>query len=147
LRAQPSLRGILLDQPHVVEGARAAIAGAGLASRCEVVAGDFFKSVPAGDVFLLKQVLHDWNDEQCSALLKNCAASMKPGSRMLLVEMVIPDDRSASPAQLMDLNMLVMLPGRERTASEYGALLGKAGLQLKRVIATHSPFQIVEAGK
>jgi hypothetical protein len=146
LRANPKLAGVLLELPHVVPGAKAAIAALALADRCEVVAGDFFKAVPAAaDLYVLKQVLHDWDDGQCQAILGNCARAMSPKGRVVIVEMVIPDDGSPTAAQLMDLNMLVMLPGRERTAGEYGTLLAAAGLRIDRVLQTHSPFQIIEA--
>jgi hypothetical protein len=148
LRANPSLQGILLDLPHVVAGARDSMAKGGLGGRCEVVTGDFFAAVPSGgDIYLLKQILHDWDDEQSLTILRNCAKAMKPGGRVLIVEMVIPDDRRPTPAQLMDLNMLVLLPGRERTAAEYRELLARAGLTTVRILDTHSPFQIVEASR
>ena len=147
LRAFPKTKGVLLDLPHVVEPVKKTLAALGLAERCEAVAGDFFKAVPHGDVMLLKQILHDWNDEQCITLLRNCAESLPKGGRVLVVEMVISEDGRPSPAHLMDVNMLVLLPGKERTATEYGKLFAAAGLKLERVHATHSPFSIVEAIK
>ena len=143
--ANASVSGVLLDLPHVVDGARAALDASGVGPRCEVVGGDFFRHVPEGDVYLLKQVLHDWNDEQCATILQSCARGLRPGGRVVIVEMVIPDDMRPSPAPLMDLNMLVMLPGRERTRSEYERLLATAGLRLDAFHETHSPFQILEA--
>jgi hypothetical protein len=145
LRANPALSGVLFDLPHVIGGARAAMEAHGYASRCEIVGGDFFASVPAGDVYLLKQILHDWDDDQSIRILQNCARAMNAGGRLFVVEMVIPDDGRPSPAQFMDLNMLVMLPGKERTRSEYAALFERAGLRFVRLIETHSPFQLVEA--
>jgi hypothetical protein len=147
LRAFPKTKGVLLDLPHVVEPVKKTLAAVGLAERCEAVAGDFFKAVPQGDVMLLKQILHDWNDEQCITLLRNCAESLPTGGRVLVVEMVISEDGSPSPAHLMDINMLVLLPGKERTATEYAKLFAAAGLELERVHPTHSPFSIVEAKK
>jgi hypothetical protein len=120
---------------------------AGLASRCELVGGDFFSSVPAGDVYLLKQVLHDWDDDQSVSILANCARAMNGKGRVFVVEMVIPDDGRPGPAQLVDLNMLVMLPGRERTLSEYQRLFERAGLRFVRQIESQSPFQILEAAR
>lgn len=143
--AHPDVKGVLVDLPHVVDGARAALDAAGVGERCEVVGGDFFRHVPEGDLFLLKQVLHDWNDEQCTTILRNCASSLRDGGRVVIIEMVIPDDLRPSPAALMDLNMLVMLPGRERTRSEYEVLFASAGLRLERFHETHSPFQVIEA--
>lgn len=117
----------------------------GLLGRCEVVAGDFFTSVPSADLYVLKQILHDWNDEQASTILHNCAQAMTSRGRMAIVEMVIPDDGSPTAAQLTDVNMLAILPGRERTQAEYTALLKGAGLRVERLVPTHSPFQILEA--
>jgi hypothetical protein len=147
LRANCALSGVVLDLPHVMPGARAAMEAAGLASRCELVGGDFFSSVPAGDVYLLKQVLHDWDDDQSVSILANCARAMNGKGRVFVVEMVIPDDGRPGPAQLVDLNMLVMLPGRERTLSEYQRLFERAGLRFVRQIESHSPFQILEAAR
>jgi hypothetical protein len=147
LRAFPKTKGVLLDLAHVVEPVKKSLAAIGLAERCEAVAGDFFESVPQGDVMLLKQILHDWSDEQCVTVLRNCAEALPKGGRVLVVEMVISEDGRPSPAHLMDINMLVLLPGKERTATEYGQLFAAAGLRLERVHPTHSPFSIVEAIK
>lgn len=144
LEANPSLSGVLLELPHVVPAAKAKLARFG--ARCEVVAGDFFAGVPEGDVFLLKQVLHDWDDAQCVTILANCGKAMRAGGRVVIVEQVIPDESAPSPATLMDLNMLVMLRGRERTLREYDALLHAAGLRVGRVLQTRSPFSLIEAG-
>ncbi|MEI6224509.1 MAG: methyltransferase [Deltaproteobacteria bacterium] len=147
LNANPAARGILTDLPHVIADAPRALAAMGIAGRAEAVAGDFFQAVPEGDVYLLKQVLHDWSDEQCVAILRNCARAMKPGGKVVVVEMVVPEDGTPSLAQIMDLNMLVMLPGRERTEAEFNALFQAAGLSAARVTPTHSPFSLVEAGR
>jgi len=147
LRNHTHLSGIVFDLPDVTDRARSNLDAAGLASRVEAVGGDFFIDVPAGDIYLLKQVLHDWNDEQCKIILSHCAKRMTDGGRVCIVEMVIPDDNSPSMASMMDLNMLVMLPGRERSLREYRSLLESAGLKFERLIQTHSPFQIVEAAK
>jgi hypothetical protein len=145
LDAHREATGILYDLPSVATSARKAVEARGHASRCEVIGGDFFQSVPGGaDAYILKMILHDWNDEQSTTILKNVAQGMKNGSRVYVIEMVIPDDNTPSAAQLMDLNMLTMLPGRERTRSEYAQLFQGAGLELQRVISTHSPLQIVE---
>lgn len=147
LRAFPNTRGVLLDLAHVVEAVTETLAASGLAERCETVVGDFFKAVPKGDVMLLKQILHDWNDEQCVAILRHCAESLPQGGRVLVVEMIISEDGKPSPAHLMDVNMLVLLPGKERTVTEYGILFAAAGLTPGRVLPTHSPFSIIEAIK
>lgn len=145
LHANPKARGVLIDLPHVIDTAPNALAALGIGDRVEAIPGDFFTSVPAGDVYLLKQILHDWNDEQCVTLLKNCVRAMRPGGKVVVVEMVVPEDGSPSMAQMMDLNMLVLLPGRERTAREFSALFKAAGLTAAKVTPTHSPFSLVEA--
>lgn len=146
LAKNPRLSGALLELPHVVAGASAALASAGVAVRCEVVAGDFFERIPRGDLLLLKQILHDWDDAQCRTILSNCAKAMPPGGRVVVIEQIVRDDGGPSTATLMDLNMLVMLRGRERTLREYEALLNGAGLRVQRVLQTRSPFSLVEAG-
>ncbi len=99
------------------------------------------------DLGLARQVLHDWNDDQCVAILRNCARAMRPGGKVVVVEMVVPDDGTPGLAQVMDLNMLVMLPGRERTGTEFGALFRAAGLSSPKVTPTFSPFSLVEASR
>ena len=147
LRAFPDTRGVLLDLAHVVEPVKRTLVAIGLAERCEAVAGDFFEAVPRGDVMLLKQILHDWNDDQCTVLLRNCAESLPSGGRVLVVEMIISEDGRPCGAHLTDVNMLVLLPGRERTVTEYSRLFAAAGLRLERVHPTQSSFSIVEAVK
>lgn len=146
LRANPDARGILFDLPHVIAPAADALEGQGVADRCELASGDFFETVPGGaDLHILKQIVHDWDDEHAARILANCHRALAPAGKLLLVEMVPPPDNRPSPAQPMDLNMLVLLGGRERTAEEYGTLLGGAGFRMDRVIPTHSPFSIIEA--
>lgn len=146
LRANPAARGILFDMPHVIATAASAIAAEGLTDRCELVSGDFFEAVPEGaDLHLLKQIVHDWDDDRATRLLRNCHRALGPAGKLLLVEMVLPQDNRPSPAQAMDLNMMVILGGRERTEEEYRHLLGEAGFRLQRVIPTHSPFSVIEA--
>jgi hypothetical protein len=147
LKVHPTARGVLTDLPHVIESAPRALTALGVADRVEAVAADFFKSVPSGDVYLLKQVLHDWDDEQCVTILKNCVAALNPGGRVVVVEMIVPSDGSPDIAQMMDLNMLVMLPGRERTEAEFAKLFEAAGLTIPKVTRTHSPFSLIEAAK
>jgi hypothetical protein len=146
LQRETEARGVLFDRPEVIEGARATLAGAGIADRVERVAGSFFESVPAGgDVYLLKHILHDWSDDECVTILRCVREGMTADARVVVVEMLISADGPPSPAPLLDLNMLVMLTGKERTKDEFGALFAKAGLALSNVTPTHSPFAVVEA--
>jgi hypothetical protein len=145
LRANPKLRGTVFDRPEVAPVATESIRRTGLSERLTAVGGDFFADVPEADLYVLKHVLHDWNDEQCGKILANVSRRLRPDGKVLVIEMVIPDDGSPSAAQLMDLNMLALLPGRERTAKEYASLLGSAGLRLAELRTTHSPMQVIVA--
>ncbi len=146
LRSNPSVRGILFDLPHVAETAKPVIDAQGLGNRCEVIGGDFFKKIPdGGDAHVLKHIIHDWDDERATLILKNCHRALRPSGRVLLVEMIIPADNSPSPTQFMDLNMLVLLGGRERSEAEFATLLRNAGFKTPRLIPTHSPFFVIEA--
>jgi len=146
LDANPHARGTVFDRPHVVEAARQAIDAKGYQSRCEAVGGDFFQAVPpGGDLYVLKFILIDWKDAEALRILQNCRTAITPDGKLLVIEMTIPDDNHPSPAQLLDLNMLVMTGGQERTVSEYGALLAQAGFRLMRIIPTGSPFHVLEA--
>ena len=145
LDANPHARGTVFDRPQVVEAARQAIHAKGYQERCEAVGGDFFQSVPSGgDVYVLKFILIDWKDAEALRILRNCRSVITPDGKLLVVEMTIPDDNRPSPAQLLDLNMLVMTGGQERTQSEYGTLLAQAGFRLTRIIPTGSPFHVLE---
>jgi SAM-dependent methyltransferase len=141
----PLLEGIIFDRPDVAPRAIDAVAEGGLSSRCRVVAGDFFVAVPEADIHILKYIIHDWDDEQSISILSNCARALRPNGRVVLVERVIPEDGATGDASLIDLNMLVVLPGRERTVSQYGNLLARAGLSLDRIVSTASPFSVIEA--
>jgi hypothetical protein len=147
LQANPGARGILFDMPKVVAGAKDGIAASGLASRCEIVGGDFFASVPkGGDVYTLKHIIHDWDDDACVKILSHCKAGLAPGGRVVLVEAVLPPPGVPSFGKILDLEMLVIADGgRERTEPEYAALLERAGLKLARVVPTPSPMSIIEA--
>jgi hypothetical protein len=146
LQREPTARGVLFDRPEVVEGAGATLEGAGVAGRVERVGGNFFESVPSGgDTYLMKHILHDWSDDECVKLLKCVRAAMPADAKLVVAEMLITDGGPPSPAPLLDLNMLVMLTGKERTADEFGALFAKAGLVLSGVTPTHSPIAVIEA--
>lgn len=144
LQANGQLRGTLFDQPQVVAGA--AIQPQ-LAERMHVQGGDFFTEAPSGaDAYLLKHILHDWDDEACRTILGHIRTAMAPDARVLIVEQVIPAGNAPFPGKLLDLNMLVMSEGgRERTAEEYTQLLASAGLRLIRIVPTASPVSVVEA--
>ena len=149
LRAAPRSRGVLLDQPPVVERARERLEAAGLAGRCRFVAGDFFATVPpGGDAYLLSRVIHDWDDDAATRILANCRAAMGDRGTLLLVEAALPKRAREQPAAIrMDLHMLTLLHGRERTAAEYERLLEAAGFRLARIAATRSPagVSVIEA--
>jgi hypothetical protein len=146
LKKYPHLEGILFEVPAIAEEAKSLIEAYGVADRCSRISGDFTISAPAGgDIYLLKHILHDWNDEQCMAILANCHQAMARGGKVLVVEMVLPEGNEPSIGKLLDLEMLLFLPGCERTENEYRALFNKVGLQLSRVIPTPSPFSIIEA--
>jgi hypothetical protein len=146
LGANPTARGLLFDLPHVIATAGDVIAAQGLSERCDLVSGNFFEAVPEGaDLHLLKQIIHDWDDAHATRLLQSCHRALAPNGKLLLVEMVIPPDNQPSPSQAMDLNMLVVVGGRERTEHEYRNLLQGASFRLDRVIPTHSPFSVIEA--
>jgi SAM-dependent methyltransferase len=141
LEANPRLRGIVFDLPHVAAKARASLEEAGLDERCQVVPGDFFTDpLPEADAYLLANILHDWDDDRALAILRNCHRSAAEDGRLLLLENVIPDDDEPSWAKQLDLHMLVMLGGKERSESEWRELLDEAGFQLVRIappIGTH----------
>jgi hypothetical protein len=140
------LTGTLFELPHVANAAAERLTSAGLGNRCEVIRGDFFESVPKeGDAYLLSHVIHDWDEAHCLTLLRNCRGAMDPGARLFIVEMVLPGPNQPSPGRLLDLVMLVAQKGRERTESEYRALLATAGFCLTRVVPTSSSVSVIEA--
>ncbi|GAA3135494.1 hypothetical protein GCM10020001_067700 [Nonomuraea salmonea] len=147
LRANPGLRGVLMDLEHVVDHARQALAEEGLAERTEVVAGDFFAAVPSGgDVYLLASILHNWDDEDCVKILTNVRTAMNPGGRVLILEVVLPDDERPHLGKDIDLRMLAIFNGgAERSRDEYAALLGRAGLAMSDVVELGSGASLIEA--
>lgn len=145
LNAYPTIRGTLLELPHVAKQAEGFFQSAGVAARCEAIGGDMFASIPAGhDAYIMKTVIHDWQDAQVLALLHTCVAAMPSHATLLLITEVIAPPNTPDPTKFMDLNMFVTFGSCERTADELGALLGQAGLQLARIIPTRSPLKIVE---
>jgi hypothetical protein len=146
LRRNRKVRGVLYDQPQVVAGAAASGFLTGLEDRIEITGGDFFASVPAGaDGYMMKYIIHDWDDERCVRILGLCRDAMAPGGRVLVVENVIePGNRPGWP-KLLDINMLALLTGKERTKAEFRELFARAGLTLRRVVPTASPISVLEA--
>jgi hypothetical protein len=146
LRSNPSITGILFDSAQVVEGSMLPGARHGIDERRQSISGDFFESVPAGaDAYILKNVLHDWSDEQAVRILKNCRRAMGPKAKLLIIELVLPLSDDLAFGSLLDLNMLVMSGGRERTKEEYCTLLENGGFHLTQAIPTLSPLSILEA--
>lgn len=146
LAAHPALEATLFDQPAVIASAEAQRQPDALAERCTLVAGDFFESVPeGGEVYLLKSVIHDWDDDKACTILKNCRRAMGPDGCLLLIERLIGEPSEHSEAKLFDINMMAMLGGRERTQGEHQALLNTAGFRLTRLVTTRSPLSVLEA--
>ena len=149
LRSAPDLRAVLVDQPAVVAQAGRRLAAEGVAGRCRLVGGDFFADVPAGaDAYLLSRVLHDWTDDDARRVLATCRAAMGPGSRLLVIEAILPERAADQPAVIrMDLYMLVLLGARERTQAHFRRLLADAGFEVRRVVPTRSPagLSVIEA--
>ena len=146
LKANRNLRGILFDVPPVIEGAGAMLEREGVAGQVETIAGDFFASVPAGaDAYMMKHIIHDWDDERAVRILRNISAVMPEGGKVLVVETVVPEGNEPHYSKLLDLEMLISPGGQERTAEEYRQLLAVAGLRLSRILPTRSPFSIIEA--
>jgi hypothetical protein len=130
LTAHPALRGVLFDQPHVVANAAPLLTAAGVADRCEIVGGSFFDAVPAGgDAYVLKAILHDWEDDDCVRILRTCRHAMADGAALLVVEQELGPPNENPASKFLDLNMLVAPGGRERTPDEYAALFETAGFR------------------
>jgi hypothetical protein len=146
LKGTPGARGIVFDAPQVAEGARKAIEAAGLSDRCKAEGGDFFKAVPGGDLVIMKNIIHDWNDAKATQILKSCRAALPASGKLLLAELVVPPGFAPHMSHILDLEMMVLCDGKERTEAEYRELLAGAGFRLNRVIPTEgSPYGLVEA--
>ena len=146
LKSQPDLRAVIFDRPQVVEGARSLLEAEGVADRAEFVEGDFFESVPqGGDVYVLKNIIHDWDDDRAIAILRNCRSAMASQGKVLLLERVLPAGREPHPGLIADINMMVMVGGRERTEDQFRELFAQAGLKLTRIIPTESRVSMIEA--
>jgi hypothetical protein len=145
LAAHPELQGVLFDQPHVVSGAASLLERAGVASRCRTVGGNFFESVPEGaDAYVLRAVIHDWDDDACIRILTVIRHAIAKDGKVLIVERVIAPANEGRDAKFSDLNMLVGPGGRERTREEFAALLESSGLRLERVLDAGG-FSVIEA--
>jgi hypothetical protein len=146
LGSYPEPRGILFDLPHVVGDAPALIQARGLADRIRIEAGNFFENIPSGgDAYLFSHIIHDWSEAECLTILGNSRRAMKPNSRLLIIEMVLPTGDTPHPGKILDMNMLAVTGGQERTEPEYCALLDKAGFRLTQVVPTDSAVSVVEA--
>jgi hypothetical protein len=145
LKKYPLMQGVLFDNQSIVDASAGILKAHGVASRCETAAGDFFQSVPSGgDAYLMKHIIHDWNDAQCVTILQNCRKVIQEKGKLLIIEMVVPEGNEPSMSKLLDLQMLAILPGRERTTKEYKRLFEQCGFQLTKIIPTQSPYSVIE---
>lgn len=140
----PHVEGILFEQPEVTRGARDQFVANGLGHRCQAIAGDMFSTIPSGaDCYIMKSVLHDWDDERATQLLRTCRDAMVDRATLLIITRVVRPANEPDLSKFQDLNMLINLNGAERTADEFRELLGNADLQLDEIIATPSPLSIL----
>src|SRR6478672_11742431 len=145
LKAHSKLSGVLFDQPHVVAGAEPVLRVAGIRDRCELIGGDFFAAVPQdGDAYILKAILHDWEDPASIAILQNCRRAIKVQGKLLVLEQLILAPNEAPQAKFSDLNMLVAPGGQERTREEFASLFAAAGFRLLNVIPNQTGFHVIE---
>ena len=146
LKAHPHLKGVLFDQPGVVDGATRLLEAEGVSDRCRVVGGDFFESVPdGGDAYLLKWIIHDWEDEKAGVILRNCRRVMPQEGKLLIVEREMSPAGEPSSAKLGDITMTVIPGGQERTSKEYRELLASSEFSLTRIVPTESELSVFEA--
>jgi hypothetical protein len=139
------MHGILFDLPHVVARARTKIDAAGVADRCKLIDGNFFESVPYGaDAYIMRHIIHDWDDEKSLVILRNCHAVMSPGNTLLLVESVIPPGNEPFMGKFLDLTMMLIPGGQERTEQEFRKLYDRAGFELMRIVPTDTEVSVVE---
>src|SRR5215510_9815610 len=147
LKNNPAMLGVLFEMPHVAAGAGRVLHEAGVQDRVAVRSGDFFEHVPeGGNAYIMKLIIHDWDDAHAIKILSNCRAAMAPGGRVLVVDAVIDESPSSLYGKLTDMEMLVLTPyGKERTGDEFRRLFQDAGLRLERIVDTSSPLKVVEA--
>jgi ubiquinone/menaquinone biosynthesis C-methylase UbiE len=145
LRRYPVMQGILFDLPAVVERSATSIQAAGLADRCQLIAGDFFEGLPAGaDAYLLRHIIHDWDDASSLMILRHCRRVIQPGGKLLVVEGVVPRGNVPSVSKFFDLAMMVLPGGMERTEEEYRQLFEAAGFRLTRIVPTRTWVSVIE---
>jgi predicted O-methyltransferase YrrM/predicted transcriptional regulator len=145
LAGRPERRGIVFDLPSTVSAARPTVRAAGLEERVEVVAGDFFEKVPAADVYVLSAVLQDWNNASSLRILQNIAKAAPAGARLVIIDMVVPQGDAPHPTKMLDITMLGMLGGRQRSESEWRQLLADGGFTLQRVVTGSGSYSALEA--
>jgi len=148
LKRHPRMKGILLDQPGVVEGAKCTLCDMRVDDRCEPVAGNFFEQIPAGaDAYFMQHIIHDWNDESAQRILGNVrqALAARPNGRLIIVDVVLPEDTRPHPGKLLDLLMLMFPGGRERTETEWRQLLDNAGFSITKIVSTRVADSVIEA--
>ena len=145
LKAYPSMKGVLADLQHVLAGAEPKIRALGLADRCRSEVIDFFKTVPAGgDAYIMKHIIHDWDDERALLILRNIRKAMNPGGRVILLDSVLLPANQPDFGKIIDIEMLLMPGGRERTEDEFRSLFDRAGFRLTRIVPTKSPLSVIE---
>jgi O-methyltransferase domain len=144
MAANPHLHGIVVDLPEVVGSAEIAARELGLRNRSNAVPSNFFEYVPAADLYLLKHILHDWNDDEAVSILKRCRESIRPGGTIVIIEMLLGEMGEPALGPLIDLNMMVMCTGRERTLDEYRRLIEKAGFHFSKVKPIPPPMAVIE---
>lgn len=146
LKANQSMRGLLFELPHAIDGAAALLRREGVADRCEITSGDFFRSVPeGGDAYMLKLVIHDWDNDRALQILRSCHRAMRASSRLIVIDCVLQPGDEPDPGKFIDLNMLVMTTGgRERSEPEFRDLFAKAGFELTQIVPTATPKSVIE---
>jgi hypothetical protein len=147
LKANPHVRGILFDQDHVIAGSSRLLEQEGVAGRVDTVAGDFFAEVPAADTYIMKHIIHDWDDERSVQIMQTIHRAAVGAGKLLLVEMVVPEGNEPHYSKILDLEMLTSPGGIERTEAEYASLFDAAGFRLNRIVPTKSPFSVIEGVK
>lgn len=143
MRANPDLRGAIFDLPHIVPDAAAAARKDGLQERLSAVGGDFFESVPPSDLYVLKYILHDWDDESCTRILRNCRAALHEGGRLVIIDYLVGGFGVPGLPTMMDMNMLVMNGGKERDLAEFDALFASTGLR-RTTVGQAGQFAVIE---